>query len=96
MNTFIQVFFWVIIHIFGITETLNDRLLHDRICQHNLNYVDTADTNTLDSKTNIIISTNSMSQCIFHLMLQVLPLKVILYIATFHTSELAKSHVDIF
>jgi hypothetical protein len=83
-------FLSVFIHIFGNLETATETLLHEvTINEHNLTYVDKAGIKTPNAKTDMIISTNSMSQQVFfHLMQKLFPLNVTLYTALLHTIKI--------
>jgi hypothetical protein len=86
VNRLIHVFFSVITCIFGHLKTATDTVVPDvRISDYNLSHVDKADMKMPNSKTDMIISTNSLLQHVFHVMYKLFPLKVILYITSFHT-----------
>jgi len=67
VNKLTRIVFSVIIRRFGNAKTANETLLHDRISQHNVT-CGQAGMYTPDSKTDMITSTNSMSQRVFLLM----------------------------
>jgi hypothetical protein len=68
-NRLIHILLLLIIHNFGNLKTATETLLHDvRISQHDLTFLDKGSMKTLNAKTDVIISTNSMSQHVFHFM----------------------------